>query len=50
MRRGRVNRRQHAIVVDLAVLVEETVPLADVAKAHELVEDGHVTGKVVLIS
>jgi len=34
----------------LKVLVEETVPLADVAKAHELVEDGHVTGKVVLIS
>lgn len=33
----------------LRVLVEERVRLADVAKAHELVESGHVTGKVVLV-
>jgi NADPH:quinone reductase-like Zn-dependent oxidoreductase len=33
----------------LRVLVDEAVPLADVAKAHELVAAGHATGKVVLV-
>lgn len=33
----------------LSVHVEHAVPLAEVAKAHELLEDGHVTGKVVLV-
>ena len=33
----------------LRVLVQEALPLADVAKAHELVGGGHVTGKVVLV-
>ena len=32
----------------LRVHVEQTFPLEQVAKAHELVEAGHVTGKVVL--
>ncbi len=26
------------------------IPIADVARAHRLVEDGHVRGKVVLIA
>jgi NADPH:quinone reductase-like Zn-dependent oxidoreductase len=32
----------------LRVQVEQTFPLEEVAKAHELVQAGHVTGKVVL--
>jgi NADPH:quinone reductase-like Zn-dependent oxidoreductase len=32
----------------LRVHVEQTFPLEQVATAHELVEAGHVTGKVVL--
>ena len=28
--------------------VSETLPLAEAAKAHQLIEEGHVTGKVVL--
>ena len=32
----------------LRVQVQQTFPLEDVAKAHELVQAGHVTGKVVL--
>jgi NADPH:quinone reductase-like Zn-dependent oxidoreductase len=28
--------------------VEQVLPLADVAKAHELIETGHTTGKIVL--
>lgn len=34
---------------ELRVLVDEVIPLADVAKAHALVELGHATGKVVLV-
>lgn len=34
---------------DLKVKVDQTFPLEDVAKAHEAVETGHVTGKVVLV-
>jgi len=33
----------------LTVHVEQAVPLDEAAKAHELIEDGHVTGKVVLV-
>lgn len=33
----------------LTVRVDHAIPLADAAKAHELVETGHVAGKVVLI-
>jgi NADPH:quinone reductase-like Zn-dependent oxidoreductase len=32
----------------LKVRVEQTVPLEDVAKAHELGESGRVSGKLVL--
>ncbi|WP_343692039.1 NADP-dependent oxidoreductase [Chitinophaga sp.] len=34
---------------DLKVKVDQTFPLEDVAKAHEAVETGHVTGKIVLV-
>lgn len=34
---------------DLKVKVDQTFPLEDVGKAHEAVETGHVTGKVVLV-
>jgi NADPH:quinone reductase-like Zn-dependent oxidoreductase len=33
----------------LTVRVDHAIPLADVTKAHELVETGHVAGKVVLV-
>lgn len=33
----------------LTVHVDQTVPLAEAAKAHELLADGHVTGKLVLV-
>ncbi|CAM5457061.1 NADP-dependent oxidoreductase [Streptomyces abikoensis] len=33
----------------LRPLVEETLPLSDAAKAHELSETGHVRGKLVLV-
>jgi len=33
----------------LTVQVEHVVPLDEAAKAHELAEDGHVTGKIVLV-
>jgi len=33
----------------LTVHVEHAVPLDEAAKAHELAEDGHVTGKIVLV-
>lgn len=36
-------------VGDLKVKVDQTFPLEDVGKAHETVETGHVTGKVVLV-
>ncbi|WPV69850.1 NADP-dependent oxidoreductase [Chitinophaga sp. LS1] len=36
-------------VGDLKVKVDQTFPLEDVGKAHEAVETGHVTGKVVLV-
>lgn len=32
----------------LAIYVDETLPLQDVKKAHEMIEQGHQTGKVVL--
>ena len=32
----------------LKIHVSETFPLEDVAKAHRLIEEGHVTGKLVL--
>jgi NADPH2:quinone reductase len=32
----------------LKTLVSKTLPLADAAKAHELIEGGHVQGKIVL--
>lgn len=34
---------------DLKVKVDQTFPLEDVGKAHEAVETGHVSGKVVLV-
>lgn len=34
---------------DLRVKVDQTFPLEDVVKAHEAVETGHVSGKVVLV-
>jgi NADPH:quinone reductase-like Zn-dependent oxidoreductase len=34
---------------ELTVHVAQSVPLAEVVKAHELVESGHVAGKVVLV-
>lgn len=33
----------------LTVHVEQTVPLAEAATAHELLADGHITGKLVLV-
>jgi NADPH2:quinone reductase len=33
----------------LKPVVGTTLPLADVARAHEMVEGRHVTGKVVLV-
>jgi len=33
----------------LRVHVDQTVPLAEATKAHELLADGHVTGKLVLV-
>src|SRR5690606_28468224 len=33
----------------LRVLVDEVLPLVEARKAHGLVQDGHVTGKVVLV-
>ena len=33
----------------LKPVVEKTLPLADAARAHEMVEGGHVGGKVVLV-
>ncbi|MFC4505153.1 MULTISPECIES: zinc-binding dehydrogenase [Streptomyces] len=33
----------------LRVAVEQTLPLPDVAKAHELVETGRVKGKIVIV-
>ena len=40
-----------ALVEDgrLRVVVQEALPLAQVARAHELVDAGHVTGKLVLV-
>ena len=33
---------------ELKVFVQETLPLAEAARAHELIESGHVRGKIVL--
>ncbi|WP_328466002.1 zinc-binding dehydrogenase [Streptomyces sp. NBC_00448] len=33
----------------LSVAVQETLPLAEAAKAHELSESGRVRGKIVLV-
>jgi len=33
----------------LKPVVGTTLPLADAARAHEMVEEGHVGGKVVLV-
>lgn len=38
-----------AALPQLKVQLDHVVPLADVAKAHELVESGRTTGKVVLV-
>ncbi len=34
---------------DLAPIVSERVPLAETSRAHELLENGHHTGKIVLV-
>ena len=33
----------------LKPVVGTTLPLADAARAHEMVEEGHVGGKIVLV-
>ena len=33
---------------DVRVEIAETLPLSEVARAHELSESGHVRGKIVL--
>ncbi len=33
----------------LEILVSQTLPLAQAAQAHQLIETGHTTGKIVLI-
>ncbi|WP_394616677.1 NADP-dependent oxidoreductase [Lentzea sp. JNUCC 0626] len=38
-----------AALPQLKVQIEHTVPLAEVAKAHELVSSGRTTGKVILV-
>ena len=51
MERSRERLDQLATLVSegtLKPVVAETLPLADAARAHELVEGGHVGGKVVL--
>ena len=52
MERNRDRLDQLANLVNegrLKPVVGKTLPLADAARAHEMVEGGHVTGKVVLV-
>ena len=52
MERNRERLDQLANLVSegrLKPVVEKTLPLADAARAHEMVEGGHVGGKVVLV-
>ena len=51
MERNRGRLDQLASLANEGILkpvVGKTLPLADAAQAHELVEEGHVGGKIVL--
>gem|GEM_PF-5976544 len=43
------NRAQLVEAGKLGVLVNKILPLKDVAQAHRLIEEGGITGKVVLV-
>ena len=47
---GEILNRCAALIADgkLRPLVSTTLPLAEAARAHQLVEAGHVQGKIVL--
>jgi len=46
---NRVFMPASGILFLLGLCAETTLPLADAARAHEMVEGGHVGGKVVLV-